>query len=156
MKRIIAILIFVISLCGCLYYYYHSKKPYRCDAQLISFIDHGSSKAEFNLYAYIIISLHSEAVITLSGTMRQDDKNYIVSRTLYFTLQQSELDGVYKTKFTREDKGKIDEVPALIWQQYGTPRSIGIEFNSELKTLNKNAIFLQELSNPLFVCTKIE
>lgn len=156
MKKIITPLIFIIFLCGYLYYHYHSKKPFRCDSQIIAHIDHGNGNVEINLYAYIIVSFRSEGVITLSGTLRQEEKEYLVNRVIYFTTQKSELDGVNKTTMTREEKGTNDEVPELIWHKYVPIRSIGLEFNSELKALNKNAIFIQELSNPLFVCTKID
>lgn len=156
MKKIIILFLLVISLGGYLYYHYHSKKPFYCDAHIITHIYFEENKVELNLYANTIVSMDSEGTVSLSGSVRQDDKEYLVSRTIFFTIQQLELDDIYKTVITHEEKSKVDEVPDSLWQKYILPRPTGIIFNSKFKQLNKNAIFFQELSNPLFVCTKIE
>ncbi|AGP46857.1 hypothetical protein M621_05705 [Serratia plymuthica S13] len=94
--------------------------------------------------------------MSLTGSIRVDDKEYIVSRMIFFTLQKSDLDGIYKTKIISEEKIKNDNVSDLLWHKYFLSTPIGMQFNSEVIKLNKNAIFLKELSNPIFVCTKIK
>lgn len=156
MKKIMALSSLIILLCGYLYYHYHSKKPFHCEAQIISHIERGSGNVEMSMYADIVISFHDESVISLTGSIKEDDKDYIVNRTIFFTLLKSELVGINKSKIIRENKSKNDEVPDVLWSKYVITKTIGDYFNTELKPLNKNAILLQELSNPMFVCTKLE
>lgn len=111
---------------------------------------------EINVYASNVISWSDENSMSLTGSIKVDDKEYIVSRMVFFTLQKSKLDGLYKTKIISEEKIKNDNVPDSLWQKYFLSTPIDIYFNSEIIKLNKNAIFLKELSNPIFVCTKIE
>lgn len=155
MNKTISLLLIFFA-CSYLYYHYRNDKPFRCDAELISKIELDNSNVEINVYASNVISWSDENSISLTGSIKVDDKEYIVSRMVFFTLQKSKLDGLYKTKIISEEKIKNDNVPDSLWQKYFLSTPIDIYFNSEIIKLNKNAIFLKELSNPIFVCTKIE
>ncbi len=149
-------LLFIVALCGYFFYKNYSSKPFRCDAHLISLIEQDVNHVEVNLYESIIFTLPIEGMVSMTGTVKQNDKNYLVSRTLFFTIKKSGLKNNYKVEISREDVDKRDELPEDLWLKYIFPKSIGVEYYSEVRELNKNAILLQSLSNPQLVCVRIE
>ncbi|MGL6011457.1 MAG: FidL-like protein, partial [Shewanella oncorhynchi] len=100
--------------------------------------------------------LPTEGLVSMTGTIKQNDKDYLVSRTLFFTIKKSGLKNNYKVEISREEIDKRDELPEDLWLKYVFPKSTGVEFYSEVRELNKNAILLQSLSNPLLVCVRTE
>lgn len=156
MKKIIAMLVFVIAYCGYFYYQHHSKKPFRCDTQLLTHIEDGNSKIELNLHINNIYTFHNEWSSSITGSVTQDGKEYLVSRTLFFTAKISELNNMYTTRITQEDIDKRDNLPKELWLQYMFPKASGGEFYSELKEMNKNAVLIQSLSNPFYICVRAE
>jgi hypothetical protein len=153
MKIILAPLLITLILCGFFYYNYQQTQPFRCDTQLVSHIERDGSKIDLNLNADIIFTLHHESVISFNGSVTQDGHEYIVSRRFFFTTTPSELNGVKKTKITREQISKYDKLPAGVWQQYIFQ---GREFYTQMTAVNNNGFLLQDLSNPLFVCARSE
>jgi|SRR5471030_957403 len=156
MKKIIISLLCIAILCSYLFYRYHSKHSFRCDAQLISHIEQSNSKIEVNLHANIIFMLHDEGSLLLIGSVTKDGKKYLVNRTLFFTIRPSELRGINKTVITREEINKSNEIPEEVWLKYISPEVSGVEFYSEMNEVNKNGMLLEMLSNPLFVCARVE
>jgi hypothetical protein len=149
-------LIFIVALGGSLYHYLYSDKSFRCDAHLISLIEQDVNHVDLNLYESIIFTLPIEGMVSMTGTVKQNDKDYIVSRTLFFTLKKSGLKNNYKVEIIREDVDKRDDLPEGLWLRYIFTKSKGVEYYSEVRDLNKNAILLQSLSNPQLVCVRIE
>ncbi|MBC3211571.1 hypothetical protein [Serratia fonticola] len=153
MKTILTSLVIAIILCGFIYYNHQQKQPFRCDSQLVSHIEQDGSKVDLNLNANMIFTLHHESVVSFNGSVTQDGREYLVSRRIFFTTSPSELDGVKKTKITREQISKYDKLPAGIWQQYIFQ---GTEFYTQMTEVNNHGFLLQDLSNPLFICARLE
>ena len=101
----------------------------------------------------MIFTLHNESVLSFTGSVTQGGREYLVSRRLFFTTTPSELNGVDKTKITREQISKSDELPEGLWQQYIFQ---GTEFYTQMIAVNKNGFLLQDLSNPFFVCVRAD
>lgn len=101
----------------------------------------------------MIFTLDHESVISFNGSVTQDGREYLVSRRLFFTTNPSELNGVDKTKITREQISKFDKLPVGLWQQYIFQ---GTEFYTQMVAVNKNGFLLQDLSNPFFVCVRTD
>ncbi|ATM76791.1 FidL-like protein [Serratia fonticola] len=156
MKKIIISLLFIVALCGSFYHKNYSSKPFRCDAHLIALVEQDSNHVELNLHDNLILTLPTEGLVSMTGTIKQNDKDYLVSRTLFFTIKKSGLKNNYKVEISREEIDKRDELPEDLWLKYVFPKSTGVEFYSEVRELNKNAILLQSLSNPLLVCVRTE
>lgn len=156
MKKIIISLLCIIVLSSYFFYRYYDKKSFRCDAQLVSHIEQSNSKVELNLHANIIFMLHNEDALSLIGSVKHDGKEYLVNRTVFFIAHPSELSNMNKTTVTHEDINKSDEVPQEVWLRYILPEVPGTEFYSEMKKMNKNGMLVQTLSNPLFVCARVE
>lgn len=153
MKTILTSLVIAIILCGFIYYNHQQTQPFRCDSQLVSHIEQDGSKVDLNLNANMIFTLHHESVVSFNGSVTQDGREYLVSRRIFFTTSPSELDGVKKTKITREQISKYDKLPAGIWQQYIFQ---GTEFYTQMTEVNNHGFLLQDLSNPLFICARSE
>jgi hypothetical protein len=160
MKKIFFALLAIVFICGYIYYHLHysvpSKQPFRCDAQLISNIERNDKNIDINLFASIIFTIRGEGLLEVTGTYTQDNQQYLVNRRIIFTHKHSELNGMKKTTITREVVTPGDNVPEELWQKYILPERLGVEFYTELKEVNKNAVFFQGLSNPLFVCVLSE
>ncbi|WP_260514005.1 hypothetical protein [Serratia fonticola] len=160
MKKISFALLAFIFICGFLYYRYHfnapSKQPFRCDAQLISHIERNNKDIYINLFASIIFTIRGEGLLEMTGTYKQDNQQHLVNRKVIFTHKHSELNNMKKTTIMREVVDPSDNVPQESWQQYILPNLPGVEFYTELKEMNKNAVFFQGLSNPFFVCVLSE
>lgn len=156
MKTILAPLVIAFFLCSFFYYHYQQTRPFRCDTQLISHIEQGEDKVDLNLNVNIIFTLHNEGVLSFTGSVKHDNREYRVNRELFFTTKPSELEGTNKTKITREEINKNDELPLGIWQQYILSKVQGAEIYTNLTAVNHNGMLLQELSNPLFVCARSE
>lgn len=156
MKKIIVSSLCIIALCSYIFYRHHDKIPFRCDAQLISHIEQSNSKLELNMHANIVFMLNNEGTLSLAGSVKHDGKEYLVSRTVLFTTHSSGLSNMNKTIITHENVNKSDEVPQEVWLKYILPAAPGAEFYSEMKEMNKNGMLLQMLSNPLFVCVRVE
>lgn len=156
MKKIIVSSLCIIILCSYIFYRYHDKKPFRCDAQLISHIEQNNSKLELNIHANVIFMLNKEGALSLAGSVKHDGKEYLVSRTVFFTTHSSGLSNINKTTITHENVNKSDEVPQEVWLKYILPAALGAEFYSEMYKMNKNGMLVQMLSNPLFVCVRVE
>ncbi|WP_404413091.1 FidL-like protein [Serratia aquatilis] len=75
---------------------------------------------------------------------------------MFFTAKISELNNMYITRITQEDIDKRDNLPKELWLQYMFPKSSGGEFYSEIKEMNKNAVLIQSLSNPFYICVRAE
>ncbi|CAI1113452.1 TPA: hypothetical protein ACSTLY_002578 [Serratia fonticola] len=160
MKKIIFALLAIILICSYLFYRHHftvpSKQPFRCDAQLISHIERHNKNIDINLFSSIIFTIRGEGLLEMTGTYTQDNQQYLVNRKVFFTHKHSELNGMKKTTISREVVTPSDNVPEESWQQYILPDLPGVEFYTELKEMNKNAVFFQGLSNPFFVCVLSE
>ncbi len=74
MKKIIISILCITFICGYIFYRYHSKHSFRCEAQLISHIEQSNSNIEANLHADIILMIHNEGSISITGSVKQDDK----------------------------------------------------------------------------------
>ncbi|MHA7845101.1 FidL-like protein [Serratia sp. D1N4] len=156
MKKIITSLLCIVALCGYFYYHYYGKSSLRCDAQSIAHIEQDNTEIELNLHNNIIVTLPDEGFISMVGSVKQDDKEYLVSRTLHFTIKSSGLKNNHRLEIIREEIDKRDELPEGLWLKYIFPKSTGVEFYSEARKLNKNAILFQSLSNPQLVCVLVE
>lgn len=152
-KIILALLLIALVLCSLFYYHYQKTRPFRCDVQLISHIEQSGGKIDLNLNANIIFTSQTESVVSFNGSVKQDGREYLVSRRLFFTTTPSELDGVDKMKITREQVSKFDKLPAGVWQQYIFQ---GTEFYTQMIAVNNNGVLLQDLSNPFFICARSE
>ncbi|CAI1017939.1 Uncharacterised protein [Serratia proteamaculans] len=150
-KTTLTMLLITLVLCSLLYYHYKKNRPFRCDAQLVSHIEQDGGKIDLNLNANMIFTLHNESVVSFNGSVTQDGQEYRVSRRIFFTITTSELNGVDKTKITREQISKFDKLPAGLWQQYIFQ---GVEFYTQMIAVNNNGLLLQDLSNPFFVCVR--
>ncbi|CAI0779334.1 TPA: hypothetical protein ACSTJ0_000250 [Serratia fonticola] len=156
MKIILTPLLIAFIVSGLFYYHHHQIRPFRCDAQSISHIEQGEDKVDLNLNVNIIFTLHNEGVLSFTGSVKHAGREYLVNRELFFTSTPSELEGTNKTKITREEINKNDELPLGLWQQYILSKVQGTEFYTNLTAVNHNGMLLQELSNPLFVCVRSE
>lgn len=160
MKKIIFALLAIILICGYLFYRHHftvpSKQPFRCDTQVISYTERNNKIVDVNLYLSAIFTVRGEGLLEMTGTYKQDNQQYLVNRKILFTHRHSELNGMKKTTITREVVGPSDNVPDESWQQYILPDITGVEFYTELKKMNKNAMLFQGLSNPFFICVLSE
>ncbi|MBL5824963.1 hypothetical protein [Serratia fonticola] len=155
MKIKITLMILLITLVLCsLFYYQHQKKlPFRCDTQFISHIEHNGSKLDLNLNANIIFTLRNEGILSFTGSVKQDGHEYLVVRRLFFTTTPSELDGIDRTKITREEISPNNQLPEEVWKRYVIQ---GTLFYTQMTPVNSNGVLLQDLSNPFFICARSE
>lgn len=156
MKKKLFALLVTIFICGYIYYHLdfnvHGKKPFRCDSQVISHIERNEKNIDINLYISAIFTIRGEGLLEVTGTYKQDNQQYLVNRKVIFTHKNSELNNMKKTTITREIVTSVDNVPNDSWRRYILPDIPGIEFYTELKRMNKNAMLFQGLSNPFFLC----
>jgi hypothetical protein len=153
MKIILAPLLITLVLCSLFYYHYQKTRPFRCDAQLVSHIEYDGSKVDSNLNTNIIFTLHNGGIVSFTGSVKQDDREYLVSRRLFFSITSSEIDGINKTNITHEEISPNDQLPEGVWKRYIIPRTT---FYTQMTAVNHNGVLLQALSNPFFVCTRLE
>ncbi|MBL5906303.1 FidL-like protein [Serratia fonticola] len=161
MKKISFALLAIIFICGYLYYHHinfnvRGKQSFRCDSQVISYTERNNKIVDVNLYLSAIFTVRGEGLLEITGTYKQDNQQHLVNRKILFTHKHSELNDMEKTTITREVVGPIDNVPQESWQKYILPNLPGVEFYTELKKMNKNAMLFQGLSNPFFVCVLSE
>lgn len=152
-KIILALLLIVLVLCSLFYYNHQQQQPFRCDVQLLSYIEQDGSKIGMNLNANIIFTLHHEGILSFTGSVKKDGHEYIVVRRLFFTTTPSELDGTNKMKITREEISPSDQLPEGVWKRYIIQ---GTVFYTQMTAVNNNGLLLQGLSNPFFVCARSE
>lgn len=148
---------FIIVLC--LIFFFTSQKnnrrPFHCDAQsIIHIIKDGENETYINSYIDIIFSSEDQGVMMFSGTAKSKDKDYIISRKIFFTITKTELERVNKTVYTHEKIDAKDNTPAELWYDRVLPEIPGIELYSEVKKLHKNAILIKAFSVPLIVCVR--
>lgn len=155
MKKKAFFLLTVILICGYLYYHYKKETPFRCDTQVFSHIELDDNKIEANLHVTIAFTLDNNILLEATGSFKQDNQQYRVSRKIFFTTKPSLLNGMKKTIITHEVINQLDQVPEKQWRRYFLPEP-GEEFYTERVKLNKNAVLLQGFSNPLLVCVRSE
>lgn len=150
-KITLIILLITLVLCSLFYYQHQKKRPFRCDTQFISHIEHNGSKLDLNLNANIIFTLRNEGILSFTGSVTQDGHEYLAVRRLFFTTTPSELDGIDITKITREEISPNNQLPEEVWKRYVIQ---GTVFYTQMTVVNNNGFLLQDLSNPFFICAR--
>lgn len=157
MKKIVAILLSIISLGAILFYVYQflTYRPFHCDAQMFAHLStKDDDKIEVNTHIDIIYSSERNGIMKFSGSVKDQTKSYILRRTAHFTISQSELENVNKVVFTRTESHPLDNLPDDLWVNRVLPQTPGIEFYSKIRALERNAIIIKGFSNPLIVCIR--
>lgn len=157
MKKIVVALLLIISLCATLFYIYQvqSRKPFHCNAQLFAQLKlYETDKVEVNTHVDVIFRSTHDGIMKFSGSIKNKGNNYILRRTVYFTINPSELENVNEVVFTRTESHPVDNTPEDLWQNRVLPQTPGIGFYSKIKGLEKNAIIIKGFTNPLIVCIR--
>jgi hypothetical protein len=157
MKKIVVALLLIVSLGSLLFYWYQSQslKPFHCDAQVFAHLKIDETEAvEVNSYVDVIFKSAHDGVLKFSGSIKNKGHDYILRRTVYFTVAPSELKNVNKIVFTRTESHPTDNTPADLWQNRVLPQTPGIEFYSKIRWLERDAIIIKGFTNPLIVCIR--
>ncbi|MFT2794314.1 MULTISPECIES: hypothetical protein [Serratia] len=157
MKKIVVALLLIISLCSTLFYIYQvqSRKPFHCDAQLFAHLKINEADAvEVNTHVDVIFRSAYDGILKFSGSIKNKGHDYILRRTVYFTVAPSELENVNEIVFTRTESHPTDNTPADLWQNRVLPQTPGIGFYSKIRDLDRDAIIIKGFTNPLIVCIR--
>lgn len=157
MKKLVVALLLIISLCTILFYVYQfaSHKPFHCDAQIFAHLKvREGDGVDVNTHVDVLFTSQHDGNMKFSGSIKNQGHNYVLRRTVFFTISPSELENVNKIVFTRTESHPVDNTPADLWQNRVLPQTPGIEFYSQVRTLEKDAIIMKGFSNPLFICIR--
>ncbi|WMT14098.1 hypothetical protein [Serratia fonticola] len=157
MKKIVVALLLIISLCSTIFYLYQwqSRKPFHCDAQLFAHLKINEADAvEVNTHVDVIFRSPHDGIMKFSGSIKNKGNDYILRRTVYFTITPSELENVNEIVFIRTESHPTDNTPTDLWQNRVLPQTPGIGYYSKIRNLEKNAIIIKGFTNPLLVCIR--
>lgn len=157
MKKIVIALLLISTLGAIAFYAYQllSHKPFHCDAQMFARLStKDDEKIEVNTHIDIIYSSAHNGIMKFSGSVKDHEKSYVLRRTAYFTIAQSELENVNKVVFTRTESHPVDNLPDDLWLNRVLPQTPGIEFYSKIRALEGDAIIFKGFSNPLLICIR--
>jgi len=159
MKKIAVAILLIMSLGGMLFYIYQLLvyKPYHCDAQIFSNLGvkgDDDDRVEVNTHIDIVYSSSHNGIMKFVGSVKHKGNSYILKRTILFTFAPSELENINKVTFTGTMIHPTDNLPENLWLSRVLPQTPGIEFYSETRTINNNAIIYRGFSNPLVICVR--
>lgn len=126
MKKIVVALLLIISLCSTIFYLYQwqSRKPFHCDAQLFAHLKINEADAvEVNTHVDVIFRSPHDGIMKFSGSIKNKGNDYILRRTVYFTITPSELENVNEIVFIRTESHPTDNTPTDLWQNRVLPQT---------------------------------
>ncbi|MBC3219742.1 hypothetical protein [Serratia fonticola] len=154
-KNIIVLSIFIIALLGgaLFYHNYLSWKPFRCNTHMTAHITtKNGNKLTLNLDIHVVTAQKGNSELILVGSLKELDKDYVISRRMFISIKPSNFKGVAKTIITQEELRPIDNLPDKLWQQYVRPDTPGVDFYTESKRLSENLFFIKGLPTPYLIC----
>ncbi|MFV8845424.1 hypothetical protein [Serratia fonticola] len=156
MKKVIGAVLFLASLLIGLWYYslYQGRKPFRCDAQQISVQVKAKKSIVLNANATVIFSSSKASLIYITGSIKEDETQYLLDRKIFFTITPSEIKGTDNTQLTHEEVHPGDNTPNQIWLNVLLPEIQRINFYTKIIPLHHNALLIRGVTNPFLVCTK--
>ncbi|MFH3012251.1 hypothetical protein ABK860_00300 [Serratia marcescens] len=144
----------VILGCVILYLNHPNEIPFRCNTHVTThFTSKDGKKLVLNLELNIIAVHERSSEVVAVGSLTGLDKDYVISRRIFISMQKSDFINLSKTIVSREQHHPIDNLPDEMWQQYVLPEAPGIEFYTEAKKINNNLYIIKGLTNPYFICT---
>jgi len=155
MKKLIltSFIMILLSIAIYVYFIFNSKEPFHCDVQILSHITKDGQKFDLNLHTDILLLTNNKGAVYIIGTLRGERNSYLVSRRLYFTTNSPVIKNISQAIITDEKRHDRDNAPNELWK-YVIPEVVGVKFYIEVKNLNKNAILIQGVSNPYYICKR--
>ncbi|UIM55637.1 hypothetical protein [Serratia marcescens] len=136
-----------------LYLNHSNWKPFRCNTHISSNIfSKDGHPLVLNMDINIITAHEGSSELIAVGSLKGEDKNYVIARRIFITMRKSDFTGFTKTTIDRQERRPIDNVPEALWEKYVLPETPGVEFYMETKKLKDNLYLIKGLSNPHFVC----
>ncbi|RZF15555.1 hypothetical protein [Serratia marcescens] len=155
-KKTIYFISSLSAILGCvilLYLNYPSEIPFRCNTHVTThFTSKDGKKLVLNLDLNVIAVHKRSSEVVAVGSLTGLDKDYVISRRIFISMQKSDFKNLSKTIVSREQHHPIDNLPDEIWKQYVLPEAPGVEFYTEAKNIKENLFIIKGLSNPYFIC----
>lgn len=156
MRKIIVTVLLLTLLLLCLWFYshHHNRKPFRCDTQQLSVLIKAKKNIALNASVTIVFSSKTTGIVYVTGSLKEEETRYLLSRKLFFTITPSELENASNTLITHEDIRPSDNTPDSIWRNIVLPEMQNVSFYTQIIPLLNNALLVQSLTNPLLICTR--
>ncbi|CAJ0996144.1 FidL-like protein [Sodalis praecaptivus] len=153
MKRLIVIVV-MCFIAGFLFYLYQHKQSlsgFNCLGLMVM-----KANTFPGTYSYVVdvrmyFTNAAEGFYILNGTFSANDKTYELQRIKHFSYQLKNDKDFYEIIITKENISTFDNTPKRLADQILMP--LGSSFLPQMKRIDKNALLLNMLYSPYFICT---
>jgi hypothetical protein len=128
------------------------EKSIKCDSDLNVEIKNSKLSANMDSIFSVLLQHGGVGLIRAVGVVNVDDKSYELNRILYFNYSKENVGGMYKFTIFEEKINGTDTTPSDLFNTYFLPEKPNVPFYISLKKLHKNALLINGLTHPYFVC----
>ncbi|WP_406706471.1 FidL-like protein [Sodalis sp.] len=153
MKRLIVI-VMMCFIEGFLFYLHQHKQSlsgFNCSGLMVM-----KANTFPGIYSYVVdvrmyFTNAAEGFYILNGTFSANDKTYELQRIKHFSYQLKNDKDLYDIIITKENISTFDNTLKRLADQILMP--LGSSFLPQMKRIDKNALLLNMLYSPYFICT---
>ncbi|WP_395313719.1 hypothetical protein V1603_07790 [Enterobacter sp. ECC-219] len=130
----------------------HAIEPFKCMSHYKTVIEKDHDSTLFDGRLTLFLKNDSEGFFEFIGKIKTNEKNYLLSRTVFFSMASHEINESKQVTIGKVVKHLSDTTPDDIWQADILPQLPGIDFQIEIRRLKNNLILVKSLNTAYLIC----